>query len=191
MQLDKRMTKRTFQFSLRLAMFATTLIPISLFWFWTRPAHVAFSLNGFRTERFTLPPDLQHYSPDGFSMRFAAVTLTNTSPYTVWYIGIAGRPNCTVSQHMRSTDSWFQCGNSTTPSGWVPLYPGEAVDFSCQFDDDSKALKVGVELKGALFGTPKEQWGESYVVPHGQVTQPKPKAPIDKNKNDTDRAIAA
>ena len=172
-------------------MLATALVAISLFWFWTRPASVAFSLDRFKTENFTFPDVPQDEFPNGLSMRYAVLNLTNTSPYTIWYNGVSGRPNCTISQQLRSLDLQLQGCNTITPSRWVALPPDQTVTFSSQFDDDCKTLRFMVKLKAALFGATEEQWSEPYVVPYEQVIYPRPHTRIYVHQNDTDKVITA
>ncbi len=158
--LSSCMKSLRIQFSLRFAMLATSVVALMAFWFVARSPDIEFSLDRVQYRTLNLEP----YSRD-HNYRQATFSVTNSSPYTIWYWGNAqdSRPDCTDLQEYYNT--WNQCGRSTNASNWVALRAGKSIDVPIQLHDDSKSVKIGVIFKGAIYGKSIELWSNKCLVP--------------------------
>ena len=161
------MAKRRIQFSVRFLLIATGIVALSVFWFVTRRAKVDFSIASVQTQTF----DLEPFSKN-LVFRQATFSVTNSSPYTIWYWGNANQDRPDHWNLQKYHESWSQSGRSTNTSRWVALHAGESVSVPTILNDECEAIKIGVRLKGALFGPSVDQWSdETPVIPSDQDSE--------------------
>jgi len=147
------------QFSIRFALLVTTFAALLLFWFQSRPTCVEFSFDSMRNRTLVLEP----YACDQ-DYREATVSITNRSPYAIWYWGdtFRSRPDHVILQEYHNR--WNQCGWSTNTSKWVELPRGKSLSVRIQLLDETTAFKVGLTFKGARYGESSKKWSDGFSI---------------------------
>lgn len=152
------------QFGIRSTLWVTAFAAVSLYWLHSKPAWVDFSVGEIQNRKLVLKPYTENQE---FSE--AMVSVTNRSPYTIWYWGDSVRERSDYVVLQEYQNRWNQCGFSTNTANWVALPAGNSLNLPIRLNDEASRLKVGLTLKGAMFGETCAKWSPAFTIRTGRT----------------------